>query len=447
MATQSLKQDHRKRIEAAIPLVKMGKVVDAANTVKLLETVIRPFDKVNIEGNNQKQADFLAKCLCQVDKNIVHDIHMVQSALAIDAHLDVFENGIAVKADFAFAGPQAKRLAQFMQEGKIQLGGIHTYLELYARYFVDLTPRVAMICACQADINGNLFTGFNTEDTPVVVEATKFRQGVVIAQVNEIVDSLPRIDIPGDWVDFVVQSPEPFYVEPLFTRDPAMITDAQVLRAMIALKGIYAEYGVQRLNHGIGFDTAAIELLLPTYGEELGLKGKICSHFVLNPHPTLIPAIESGWVKSVYAFGGEVGMEDYVKSRPIYSLTGPTIRCDQTGLLHRWRDTTQSTCSSAELCRSTNSAIPAQPRPGEWQDSVAHPIWVAIRADDGTRRKHGLSVARRTAYRPALPVGFPGGDGWSCNCRKLSARSGHRALSISWMPGNLRKSPISTFPR
>ena len=51
------------------------------------------------------------------------------------------------------------------------------------------------------------------------------------------------------------------------------------------------------LNHGINFDTAAIELLLPTYGEKLGLRGKICRNWVLNPHPTLIPAIESGWVK------------------------------------------------------------------------------------------------------------------------------------------------------
>ena len=33
----------------------------------------------------------------------------------------------------------------------------------------------------------------------------------------------------------------------------------------------------QRLNHGIGFNTAAIELLLPTYGEKLGLKGKIAT--------------------------------------------------------------------------------------------------------------------------------------------------------------------------
>ena len=46
---------------------------------------------------------------------------------------------------------------------------------------------------------------------------------------------------------------------------------------MLAIKGIYAPYGVQRLNHGIGFSTAAIELLLPTYGERLGLKGKIAT--------------------------------------------------------------------------------------------------------------------------------------------------------------------------
>ena len=52
----------------------------------------------------------------------------------------------------------------------------------------------------------------------------------------------------------VVASPEPYYIEPLFTRDPAQISEIQVLMAMMAIKGIYAEYGVQRLNHGIGFD-------------------------------------------------------------------------------------------------------------------------------------------------------------------------------------------------
>ena len=194
---------------------------------------------------------------------------------------------------------------------------------MYGRYFLDLTPRVALCVGVSADRDGNIYTGFNTEDTPVIAEAVKFRQGVVVVQVNEIVDEVPRVDIPGDWVDFVIQAPRPFYIEPLFTRDPALITDSQVLRAMMVIKGIYAEYGIQRLNHGIGFDTAAIELLLPTYGEELGLKGKICSYFVTNPHPTLIPAIESGWVKTMYCFGGEAGMADYVQARPDVFFIGP----------------------------------------------------------------------------------------------------------------------------
>jgi malonate decarboxylase alpha subunit len=80
---------------------------------------------------------------------------------------------------------------------------------------------------------------------------------------------------------------------------------------------------VQRLNHGIGFSTAAIELLLPTYGAKLGLKGRVATHFALNPHPALIPAIESGWVKQIHSFGSEVGMEEYIRARPDVYFTGP----------------------------------------------------------------------------------------------------------------------------
>ena len=145
--------------------------------------------------------------------------------------------------------------AEYVRDGKIELGAIHTYLELYGRYFLDLTPRVALCVGVSADRDGNIYTGFNTEDTPVIAEAVKFRQGVVVVQVNEIVDEVPRVDIPGDWVDFVIQAPRPFYIEPLFTRDPALITDSQVLRAMMVIKGIYAEYGIRaaeswhRLRH------------------------------------------------------------------------------------------------------------------------------------------------------------------------------------------------------
>jgi len=294
--------------------------------VTLLESVLAPKDRVCLEGNNQKQADFLAQSLMKVDPQRINGLHMVQSVLALPEHLDLFEAGIASRLDFSFSGPQGVRLAKLVSAGQIEIGAIHTYLELFARYFVDLTPKVALIAAHAADAAGNLYTGPNTEDTPAIVEATAFSGGIVIAQVNEWVDGtttkLPRVDIPADWVDFVVLAPRPNFIEPLFTRDPAQISEIQVLMAMMAIKGIYSEYGVQRLNHGIGFDTAAIELLLPTYAESLGLKGKICSHWALNPHPALIPAIEAGWVQSVHSFGSELGMEEYIRARPDVFFTG-----------------------------------------------------------------------------------------------------------------------------
>lgn len=300
-----------------------GKLVPGAGLTEFLEAVIRPGDRVCIEGDNQKQADVLAIALADVAPKRIYDLHMVQSGVVLPEHLDLFDKGIAKRLDFSYSGPQAARIARMLFNGQIELGAVHTYLELFARYFIDLTPNVALIAAVSADRAGNLYTGPNTEDTPTVVEATSFKDGIVIAQVGEIVDRVPRVDIPGDLVHFVVDAGKPFYVEPLFTRDPAAVTETQILTAMLAIKGIYAPYGVKRLNHGIGFNTAAIELLLPTYGEALGLRGQICTHFALNPHPTLIPAIEAGWVEQVHCFGSEVGMEDYVAARSDIFFTGP----------------------------------------------------------------------------------------------------------------------------
>ncbi len=315
------RRDRAERLERARGLAD-GKWVEAERAPALLEALLRPGDRVCLEGDNQKQADFLARSLARVDPARVHDLHLVQSVVALPEHLELFERGVGRRLDFSFSGPQAVRLAQLAGSGRLEIGAIHTYVELYARYFVDLTPRVALVAAQAADAEGNLYTGPNTEDTPAIVEATAFKDGLVVAQVNERVERLPRVDVPAGWVDYLVRAPAPSTIEPLFTRDPALIGEVQVLMAMMVIRGIYAEYGVQRLNHGIGFDTAAIELLLPTYGEELGLRGKVCRHWALNPHPTLIPAVESGFVESVHSFGSELGMEAYVAARPDVFFTG-----------------------------------------------------------------------------------------------------------------------------
>jgi len=311
----------RARIERAAAFAD-GMIIRTDAVVDALEALIAPGDLVALEGDNQKQADFLSRSLARVDPQKVHGLHMLISSISRPEQLDLFETGIASKIDFAYAGPQSLRVAQLLDDGKLAVGAIHTYVELYARMFVDLQPNVALVCAIAADRDGNLFTGPNTEDTPVIVEAAGFRSGIVIAQVNELTDDLPRVDIPGSWVDFVVVADRPFGLEPLFTRDPRHITELHVLMAMLTIRGIYERHGVTSLNHGIGFNTAAIELLLPTYGERLGLRGKICRNWTLNPHPTMIPAIESGWVESIHCFGSEVGMNAYTAARSDIFFTG-----------------------------------------------------------------------------------------------------------------------------
>ncbi|MHC1605625.1 MAG: malonate decarboxylase subunit alpha, partial [Candidatus Methanofastidiosia archaeon] len=317
-------ENTEERMKDAKKFLKPGtKIVDPADCIALLETVIRSGDNVNIEGDNQKQANFLAKCLTQVDPSKINNLHMIQSVLALPEHLEVFKKGIASKVDFCYSGPVATDLADMVMEGKINIGAIHTYIELFSRTYIDLQPKVCLVAANAADKNGNLYTGFNSEETTSVVESTKFRKGIVIAQVNELVDEVPRVDIPGDWVDFVIPTEEPYYIEPLFTRDPALITESHIFIGMLSLVGIYSKYNIKVLNHGIGFNTAAVELLLPTFGEEMNLKGKICSHWVLNPHPTMIPAIESGWAETFMPFGSEVGMEKYIMSKPDIFPIGP----------------------------------------------------------------------------------------------------------------------------
>src|SRR5471032_1435924 len=318
------RSEKQRRLEQ-VRFLADGVVLPTDKIVAALEALLAPGDRVVLEGNNQKQADFLSRALARVDPGKLHDLHMIMPSVGRPEHLDLFERGISRKLDFSFAGTQSLRISQLLEDGLLEIGAIHTYIELYSRLVVDLIPNVVLAAGFMADRAGNIYTGPSTEDTPALIEPAAFSDGIVIVQVNQLVDDvseLPRVDIPASWVDFVVVADKPFYIEPLFTRDPRHIKPVHVLMAMMAIRGIYEKHNVQSLNHGIGFNTAAIELILPTYGESLGLKGKICRNWTLNPHPTLIPAIESGWVESVHCFGSEVGMEDYIEARSDVFFTG-----------------------------------------------------------------------------------------------------------------------------
>jgi malonate decarboxylase alpha subunit len=73
--------EQRARQERLAPGSKfaVGKMVAPNDTTGLLEAVIRPGDRICLEGDNQKQADFLAACLAKADPKVLHDLHVVQS--------------------------------------------------------------------------------------------------------------------------------------------------------------------------------------------------------------------------------------------------------------------------------------------------------------------------------------------------------------------------------
>jgi hypothetical protein len=128
------RQRRTRRLESAVAALGeslRGKRVASDRVGALLEAILAPGDRVCLEGNNQKQADFLAKALVDVDPARVHDLHMVQSVLALPEHLDVFERGIASKLDFSFSGPQGARLANLVSRGKLSIGAKYTHLFSY----------------------------------------------------------------------------------------------------------------------------------------------------------------------------------------------------------------------------------------------------------------------------------------------------------------------------
>ena len=95
----TLKLNLVQRLERARTITN-NKYVSPEDIVRLLELVIEPGDKICIEGNNQKHADFLSQSLAAVNNQIIYDLHIVQSNIALPAHLDIFEKKNCKKIRF-----------------------------------------------------------------------------------------------------------------------------------------------------------------------------------------------------------------------------------------------------------------------------------------------------------------------------------------------------------
>jgi malonate decarboxylase alpha subunit len=63
-----------------------GPVLSSAKVVEALETLIVSGDRIVLEGDNQKQADFLSRSLVKVDPRKLHDLHLIISTISRPEH-------------------------------------------------------------------------------------------------------------------------------------------------------------------------------------------------------------------------------------------------------------------------------------------------------------------------------------------------------------------------
>ncbi|MEI9951283.1 MAG: malonate decarboxylase subunit alpha [Pseudomonadota bacterium] len=101
----------------------VGKLVAPNDATALLEAVIRPGDRVCLEGDNQKQADFLAASLAKADAKVLHDLHIVQSGIVLAEHIDpIREGGSRRNSTFPSRGRRATHCRARFARGKSNSG-------------------------------------------------------------------------------------------------------------------------------------------------------------------------------------------------------------------------------------------------------------------------------------------------------------------------------------
>ncbi|MGE5672813.1 MAG: malonate decarboxylase subunit alpha [Mycobacterium leprae] len=300
-----------------------GKVVAPEQARLLLEALLRPGDTVALEGSPDKQARFLAATLAEIGRGSVRDLHLVVPVIALSEQIHLLKGGAVSRLSYASAGGLSAQVNEACQAGNVQVATPLSTPQLLAHQLLDRPIQVALVAADEADERGNLCTGGTPGDTRSIARNVHLHGGLVVAQVNRVVGRVSRVEVPGEWVDFVIPVPAAQPHGPVATLDPVQITPAQVLLALLLLRGVYAEYRVATICHDNSLVAAAVELMLPTVGRDLGLRGQVCSHWVGVPRPSLIPAVESGFVARVLPLSTEPGMERYMAARRRVFPVGP----------------------------------------------------------------------------------------------------------------------------
>ena len=161
-----------------------------------------------------------------------------------------------------------------------------------------------------------------------------------------------------------------------------------------------ADYEVQRLNHGIGYATAAIELILPTYRRGARIKGEGRKTLRAQSAPDVDPR-DRGRLRRqrlLLRLRARHGASTYRSVRTCFRWVATAI-CARTARWPRSPGNMPATSSSAAPCRSTpRVTAPRQRRTGS-PASAARQTWAPMRADDGMTVRPGCARGRRGRRR------------------------------------------------
>ena len=77
----STRRDEKRRRLEMIRTWMTGPILPTKEIIPALEALIVSGDRIVLEGDNQKQADFLSRSLVEVDPKKIHDLHLVISSI------------------------------------------------------------------------------------------------------------------------------------------------------------------------------------------------------------------------------------------------------------------------------------------------------------------------------------------------------------------------------
>ena len=148
--------DKRERLSAVAGYVD-GKLIEQGRLRDTLEGLLRPGDRVALEGDNQKQADFLSRTLAQCDPGKApRPAHADLVGVAARASRPVRDEASPPSSTSPTPDPQSVRIAQMVEDGPVAHRR-HPHLRRAVRADVHRPePRRRAAVRAKADRDGNL---------------------------------------------------------------------------------------------------------------------------------------------------------------------------------------------------------------------------------------------------------------------------------------------------